>query len=212
MLQLKQVIKKYGARRIQFRDYQFEKGGQHAIIGASGSGKTTFLHLVAGLLRSDEGEISWNEKSYHSFSQNDFDEFRSQTIGIIFQRPHLIRTLNVLDNLRLAAFLSKNEVDDQWLPDLLEKLGLAGKENQSVTTLSQGESQRLAIARAVVHRPELLLADEPTASLDDQNCDRVLQLLTQVAEETGATLIITTHDQRVKKIIDNTIELIHEPI
>jgi putative ABC transport system ATP-binding protein len=133
------------------------------------------------------------------------DLFRGQHIGIVFQKPHLIAALNVKQNLELAHFFSKKK--GQNLDQLLVDLGIEKKANASVLTLSEGEAQRVSIARALANSPQLLLADEPTSSLDDENTEKVIQLLKTQASKIGAALIIVTHDQRVKAHVSQFIEV-----
>jgi putative ABC transport system ATP-binding protein len=138
-------------------------------------------------------------------SGQSLDLFRGQHIGIVFQKPHLISALTVKENLELVHFFSKKK--GQNLDQLLRDLGIHDKGNASVLTLSEGEAQRVSIARALANSPQLILADEPTSSLDDENTEKVIQLLKTQASKIGAALIIVTHDQRVKAHIPQFIEV-----
>jgi putative ABC transport system ATP-binding protein len=133
------------------------------------------------------------------------DLFRGQHIGIVFQKPHLIAALTVKQNLELAQFLSKKKGPSPL--SLLQDLGIASKASAAVGTLSEGEAQRVSIARALVNTPKLILADEPTSSLDDEHAQRVVTLLKSEAAKIGAALVIVTHDQRVKSEVSQVLEL-----
>ena len=126
------------------------------------------------------------------------DLFRGQQMGIIFQALHLIGTLNITENLLLAQYLARQKQDRQHIQHLLEQLQIQHRQFALPNDLSQGEAQRVAIARAIINRPVLLLADEPTASLDDQNAEQVLTLIQQLAQEAGSTLLVISHDARIK--------------
>lgn len=175
------------------------------ILGKSGSGKTTLLNLLAGLLSPAKGEIKLDGVVLSSLSGQALDLFRGKNIGIVFQKPHLIAALSVRQNLELVHFFSKKK--GQGITSLLSELGILGKADSSVLTLSEGEAQRVSIARALANSPKLILADEPTSSLDDENTEKVIQLLKFQAAKIGAALIIVTHDQRVKNHISNFIEV-----
>ena len=195
-----------GQRAITFPDVQVNAGDSLLILGKSGSGKTTLLNLLAGLLQPMHGEVILDGVNLSSMSGQKMDLFRGKNIGIVFQKPHLIAALNVRQNLGLAHFFSKKEGQD--ISQLLADLGIKDKENSSVLTLSEGEAQRVSIARALANSPKLILADEPTSSLDDENTEKVIQLLKAQAAKIGAALIIVTHDQRVKNHISNFIEVL----
>ena len=176
------------------------------ILGASGVGKTTFLHLLSGLLKPLEGEIDLIGTPISKFTMSEMDRFRGKNIGIVFQKPHFINSLTVKENLQLAQYISK-KIDKTRISSLLESLGIEDKANKKTLNLSQGEKQRVAIALAIVNSPKLILADEPTSSLDDLNCDKVINLLKNQAAKYKAKLIIITHDYRLKKHFKNTLSL-----
>ncbi|MEL6133926.1 MAG: ATP-binding cassette domain-containing protein, partial [Bacteroidota bacterium] len=137
----------------------------------------------------------------------DLDHFRGRNIGIIFQQAHFVAALTVKENLQLAQKLSGNVIDHDRIIDMLTRLGIANKAHQSTYRLSLGEQQRVAIARALINRPKLLLADEPTSSLDDFHTQEVISLLEEQAHAAGAALIIVTHDNRLKEHFSNSVEL-----
>lgn len=194
-----------GQQAIHFPDIQLSSGKSLLILGKSGSGKTTLLNLLGGLAQPATGEIIFDKVSLSDLKGQKLDLFRGQHIGIVFQKPHLITALTVFENLQLANFFSKKK--NAQLMQLLKDLGLADKSKSSVLTLSEGEAQRVSIARALANQPKLILADEPTSSLDDDSTQKVIDLLKEQAEKIGAGLIIVTHDQRVKNHISNFIEV-----
>lgn len=194
-----------GQRAITFPDVEVNSEESLLILGKSGSGKTTLLNLLAGLLQPNQGEVILDGVNLSSFSGQELDLFRGKNIGIVFQKPHLIAALSVRQNLELAHFFSKKK--GQNISQLLSDLGISHKSNASVLTLSEGEAQRVSIARALATSPKLILADEPTSSLDDENTDKVIKLLKSQAAKIGAALVIVTHDQRVKNHVSNFIEV-----
>ena len=208
MIQLSNVSYSYNTSSvINFPDLKVERGEHCLLLGESGSGKTTLLHLIGGILSGYKGSISLDEVELSSLSESARDKFRGQKVGFIFQRSHLIQALSVEKNLMMAPYLSGLPIEKQNIQSLLVDLGLDDKHDRKVTELSQGQAQRVAIARAIVNHPSLILADEPTSSLDDQNCDRVIHLLMKMAAKNNSTLIVATHDQRLKSKIERTIAL-----
>ena len=207
MLELKNLKFSYGEIPIQYPDWTVESCGQALILGTSGSGKTTLLHLICGLLTPADGSVIINEQSLADFSQRKLDQFRGKNIGIVFQRPHLVKSLSVLENLRLAVQLSGKKVEKSKYDHVLSSLGIEELRSRKIHQLSEGQAQRASIARAVIHDPVLLVADEPTASLDDLNCELVLNLLKNQAKEHNSMLIVATHDQRIKSAFSNQLEL-----
>ena len=176
------------------------------ILGASGVGKTTFLHLLSGLLKPMNGEIDLLGTKISNLKMSEMDRFRGKNIGIVFQKPHFINSLTVKENLQLAQYISKKS-DKNRIQSLLESLGIEDKANKKTQNLSQGEKQRVSIALAIVNSPKLILADEPTSSLDDLNCNKVINILKNQASKYKAKLIIITHDYRLKKHFKNTLSL-----
>jgi len=196
-----------GSQVLRFPDFVLKPGEHGLLLGQSGSGKTTLLHLLGGLLRGYGGSLSVDGTELASLSETALDRFRGQHIGFIFQKNHLITALTVEKNLLLAPYLSGTELEPGRVAEVLGGLGLAEKRGSKVTALSHGQAQRVAIARAVLNKPSLLFADEPTSALDDANCDRVIRLLLDVASQNGSTLLVATHDQRVKDKIQKQIIL-----
>ncbi len=208
MVCLNNVVHKYDENNvIELPDIDL-KSGEHLVVhGLSGSGKSTLLHIAAGLLRPTTGMVKIDETEIYLMKENKRDLFRGRNIGVIFQQMHLIDSLTVVDNIRLAQYLAGLNKDDYKTDQVLRQLKIADKRQAYVDQISQGEKQRVAIARAVINDPRVLLADEPTSSLDDERSEEVIQLLKSQAEKNKATLIITTHDKRVKDHFTNNLEI-----
>lgn len=208
MLSVKGVRQRYGAREILALERFEAAAGEHwLVLGASGSGKTTLLNLAAGLLRPSEGEIEAGGQVLGKLQGAALDRWRGRNVGFVPQKLHLVQSLSVLENLLLAPFLASLPSGKSRALGLLENLSLQDRANARPHQLSHGQAQRVAIARAVMNRPKLLLADEPTANLDDANCLVSLDLLHDQAKECGATLIVATHDQRAKVRFEKRLEL-----
>ena len=187
----------YGDRNISFPDLKLNSGESLLVIGKSGSGKTSFLNLIGGLITPRSGLVEINGQNIGLLSSNKLDQFRGANIGFVFQTPHFVKALNVEDNLKLTQFLSGNK-DHKHISHLLNKVGLTDRKNDQLMQLSEGEKQRISIIRALINKPKIILADEPTSALDDISCNRVINLLKELSKENNAILIIVTHDQRLK--------------
>jgi ABC-type lipoprotein export system ATPase subunit len=196
-----------GTQVLGVEAWRAEQGAQWLVIGPSGSGKTTLLHILAGILRPTAGSVGVAGQALTVLRARELDRFRGQHIGIVLQRLHLIPSLRVMDNLLLAQYLAGLPQDRARVREVLGALDLAGKETAYPHELSFGQAQRVAIARAVVNRPKLLLADEPTSNLDDARCRQALELLLAMAQACEATLVIATHDQRIRARIPRHFEL-----
>jgi putative ABC transport system ATP-binding protein len=208
VLRIDSLDHRYGGRSVLSVARWHADAGEHwLLLGPSGCGKTTLLHIVAGLLRPSAGTVVVDGQSLGALKPAEMDRFRARRIGIVLQKLYLMKTLSVLDNLLLAQYLAGLPQDPTRAMGLLAGLGLADKAAAAPRALSQGQAQRVAIARAVINRPALLLADEPTANLDDGACDQVLDTLFAQADAVGATLLIATHDRRVKARIGRVLEL-----
>lgn len=190
----------------KFQDIDLKSNENLLIIGNSGVGKTTLMHLLAGLLKSNSGSIKLFDQELSQLSSHQLDRFRKNNIGIVFQRPHFVNSLTVKENLQLAQYIA-NKKDNNRIDSILKNLNIFDKSNKKTNQLSRGEKQRASIALAIVNSPKLILADEPTSSLDDANCSKVIELLKKQATDFGAQLIVITHDSRVKKHFKNSIEL-----
>jgi len=178
--------------------------GSHLIVsGPSGSGKSTLINLMSGLLRPTSGYISFEGKDYSKLTEKDIDEIRSENFGLIFQRLHLIKHLTVEQNILLGF----NKLKSPDIKELIEDIGLTSKRKQLAKNLSFGESQRVAIARGVINNPKIIFADEPTSSLDDINTKKVLELISVQAKKNKSSIVISSHDERVKKFFKNISEI-----
>ena len=182
-----------------FPNITLDKREHLLVLGESGIGKTTMIQLLAGLLTAHSGELLING--------TDITKLNSTQLGMVFQKPYFVRNISVLENLLLSLYLSKNKLDEKKALHLLDQIGLADKKNHQPNQLSQGEQQRMSIALAVLKNPDLILADEPTSSLDDTNCYKIAQLLEEQAQSTNAQLIIITHDSRLKTHFNKSITL-----
>ncbi len=195
------------ANSFSFPDIQCGEGEKWLVLGQSGCGKTTLLHLLGGLLKPKQGDVIVGKTTINKLSNAELDKFRGKHIGIIFQRPHFIRALTVGENLQLAQKLAGIPQNKTRIETLLNRLNIRNKINSKPHNLSQGEQQRVSIARALVNGPDLILADEPTSALDDKNTHEVIKLLENQAEEENATLVIVTHDSRLKEYFKKQILL-----
>ncbi len=197
-LEIKNLIQRFGDRTVLDLPAWSVPPARHSLVlGASGSGKSTLLHAIAGLLGPSEGHIAVDGKKLSELGSQDLDAFRGRHLGIVLQNLHLISALSIRDNLKLAQSLAGRAADPERVDRLLDQVGLSSLARRKPETISHGERQRAAIARALVNCPTLLLADEPTSALDDENAHKVMQLLMQQATTSGATLIVATHDRRI---------------
>ena len=195
-----------GKKYFDFPDINLDSGENLLIIGNSGIGKTTLLHLLAGILKPESGSINISGTDISKFSDTELDKFRGDNIGIVFQKPHFISSLTINENLKLAKYLSPCKTSGD-AKKILESLNIKDKYQQKPNQLSEGEKQRASIALALINSPSLILADEPTSSLDDFNCDNVIKLLKKQAKDHKAQLIVITHDARLKKHFKNNLNL-----
>lgn len=208
MLSLTSVYHQYpNGPAISLPDLRLNRGEQLLVLGPSGSGKSTLLHVLAGILKPTRGEYTLEGKDVYTLSQSVLDAFRGQQIGLVFQRPHLMDVLNVEENLLLANYMAGNAQQPKRARDLLDRLEVSDKRHTRISELSEGQKQRVSIARALMNEPALLLADEPTSALDDERAEVVTELLISLTREQKAALIISTHDQRIRSKISNVVEL-----
>jgi len=205
MLEINQVRKEYRdvlqtITAVAVDHLMIQTGEQVALVGPSGSGKTTLLHLISGLLTPTVGEIKFNDIVLSSMPETWRDTWRAKAVGYVFQKLNLLPSLTVLDNLLVAmsfANVIPKKDQRQWASQLLDQVGLSDKLGKFPYQLSMGEQQRVAAARAVINKPSLILADEPTASLDQDNGLLVLDMLRQFAKESGSILVVSTHDRQI---------------
>lgn len=199
MFEIRQLTHHYdGSEVLHVDTWAAAQGEQWLLLGPSGSGKSTLLHILAGILRPAAGTAGVAGQNLSALPAAALDRFRGRNIGIVLQRLHLLPSLTVAGNVQLAQYLAGLPQDAARVQEVLAGLDLADKADARPHALSHGQAQRAAIARAVVNRPRLLLADEPTSNLDDSRCAQALDLLLAQAAACGATLVIATHDQRVK--------------
>jgi ABC-type lipoprotein export system ATPase subunit len=191
-----------------FPDLYCEAGSTLLITGDSGKGKTTYLHILAGLLQPKAGEIIINKTDLVSLSEKATDAFRGKNIGVVFQKSYFIAALTVLENLEMASWLATGKKHSKRAKKLLTQLGIENQAAKLPSQLSIGQQQRVIIARALMNEPKVLLADEPTSSLDDKNAEKVIDLLTSLSKEYKAALLIVTHDNRIKEKFINKITLV----
>ncbi|HAO48601.1 MAG TPA: ABC transporter ATP-binding protein [Runella sp.] len=194
-------------KRFTFPDITCADREALLILGQSGRGKTTLLHLMALLLRPEGGSVMIGDKDITPLSVAEAAAVRASQIGIIYQKPHFVSSLSVLENVLLPNYLAQKFQDKNRARALAEELGFAEHLSKKTHQLSQGEQQRVSIARALMNNPAVILADEPTSSLDDDNCDKVITLLKNQSEQIGASLVVVTHDQRLKDVVANQVKL-----
>ena len=194
-------------RVLDLESWRVEAGEHCLVVGPSGSGKSTLLHLLAGLALPRAGVVRIAGQNLAELSPSARDQFRGRSVGLLLQSFHLLDTLNVFDNVRLARRLASLPEDRERCREVLEALGVAELARARPSTLSHGQAQRVALARAVVNRPGLVLADEPTSSLDDESCERVAALIEAEAGRHGATLVVATHDSRLRSRFERRLSL-----
>ena len=185
---------------------RFGERGMVFILGKSGSGKSTLLHILGGLDDADAGYLEIDGKTTQAFSRKDFDDYRNEYVGFVFQEYNLLPTFTVRENLSIALELQGKSASEEQIAAALAKVGLAGMEKRKPTELSGGQRQRVAIARAMIKEPEMALADEPTGALDEETGQSVLKLLKQLSEE--KLVIVVSHDRDfAERFGDRIIEL-----
>jgi putative ABC transport system ATP-binding protein len=208
MITVRGLAHRYDSTEVlRLPEWKVAQGERWLVLGPSGCGKTTLLHVLAGLIRPSEGEVVVSETDLRKLDGAQLDRWRGSTVGIVLQALHLVRHLSVRDNLRLAQYMARAPQDNARIAETLGALGIADKAARRPADLSEGERQRVAIARGVVNRPKLLLADEPTANLDDAAAARAADLLVEQAARHGATLVVATHDARVKQHFEKRLDL-----
>lgn len=212
ILMVDNLVKYYGkgenqVRAVDHTSLRIERGKFTAIVGRSGSGKSTLLHLIGGLDRPDEGKVWIEGKDIFSLKDDSLAQFRRKKIGFIFQDYNLIPSLNVWENVVLPLGLDNRKVNEEDVELVLQKIGLQGKKDAMPNALSGGQKQRTAIARALVTRPAIILADEPTGNLDSQTELEVISLLKSSVTDFGQTLVMITHDETIAQMADRIIEI-----
>lgn len=208
MIEIKNVQYKYHESDIiSFPDISIKQGEQWLLKGKSGSGKTTLIHLMAGILSPAHGTISIDGCELGNLNQAGLDSYRAETVGLIFQKNLFIKSLNMLQNLLLPQDCAGGNKDKKHISQLIDDLEIAHLAKKKPSQLSQGELQRFSIARSLVNKPKLVIADEPTSSLDAENCELFINLISKNCEQNEATLLIATHDARVETHFKHIIRL-----
>ena len=212
LLKCEQVTKRYGTGEnavtaVREVNLTLERGEFAAVMGASGSGKSTLLHMIGGVDRPDSGNIWIEGTDIAAMGRREAAVFRRRKVGLIYQFYNLIPTLTVEKNIALPMLLDKRKPEAAWMEELMESLGLTEKRHALPSQLSGGQQQRTAIARALLYRPAILLADEPTGSLDRKNAREVSDLLKQANRERKQTILLITHDEKTALEADRIITM-----
>lgn len=189
-------------------NFEMEKGDLVAIIGDSGSGKSTLLHLLAGVDKPTSGDIFIQDKNITKFNKDEMTIFRRRNIGVVYQFFNLIPNINVRKNILLPLLLDNKKVDEEYLKEILSILGIEGKLDRYPKQLSGGEQQRVAIARSLITRPAIILADEPTGNLDRKNSEEITGLFRLVNKRLNSTIMIITHDEKVANACDKVYKMV----
>lgn len=183
------------------------KGEFVAIVGASGSGKSTLLHMLGGLDRPTSGKVIIDGENIYDYKEEKLAIFRRRKIGFIFQSFNLIPVLDVEENIALPALMDNDKVDKKYLDEIIEVLGLTDRKTHLPSELSGGQQQRVSIGRALLNKPAIIFADEPTGNLDSKNSREVIELLKFTAKKYNQTLIVITHDVNIAALADRTITI-----
>ena len=211
MLSIKNLCKSYRYAEVrqevlQQLEFEMEAASSVALLGESGSGKSTLLHLIAGLDRPDSGEILFAGNRIHSDSESSLAALRRSQLSLVFQQFHLISTLSILDNIRFQAALCRR-FDSHYETELIDRLGLDDQLDKYPHQLSRGQQQRVAIARSLLHKPRLVLADEPTGNLDEKSSLEVMGLFSDLVKQAGSSLLMVTHSQAMAGFMDRRVWL-----
>ena len=212
ILQTENLTKYYGEEPLVVKaldgiTLQIEQGSFTAIVGTSGSGKSTLLHMLGGLDTPTGGSVVVDGQSLGKMNRSELTIFRRRKIGFIFQNYNLIPNLNIYDNIVLPVELDGRSVDRQYLDNIVSVLGLEGKLERKPNKLSGGQQQRAAIARALITKPALILADEPTGNLDSRTSQEVVGLLQATGRKFHQTIVMITHNDEIAQIADRTIRI-----
>ncbi|MBE0425609.1 MAG: ABC transporter ATP-binding protein [Nitrospirae bacterium] len=212
MIKLEDVEKYYGNNRVlKGINLEVRRGDFVSVMGSSGSGKSTLLNLIGGMDRPEKGRIFVDGSEISAYNDEQLTLYRREKVGFIFQFFNLLPNITVFENIAMPLLLNGSD-DEKKVFEFIKRVGLEGKENEYPYKVSGGEQQRVAIARALIHEPEIILADEPTGSLDSETGKMIMDLITQLAEEKGKTVILVTHEsyiaeyaQRIVRIKDGII-------
>ncbi len=190
-------------------DFELKKGEFVSLLGASGSGKSTFLHMLASMDEPDEGNITLNGKKYSDLTKKDFAKLRNQEVGFVFQFHHLLPDFTVMENIILPALIAKKGHDEAkaYAQELISFMGISDLEDRRPQQISGGEQQRAAIARALINKPVLVLADEPSGNLDSDNTQIVQELFSKINKELDQAIIMATHNEELAQSADRIIRI-----
>ena len=210
LLQTVDLCKYYGkgeneVKAVQHANLDIQKGEFVAIVGKSGSGKSTLLHMLGGLDTPTSGKVLIRGKDIFSYKDDALAVFRRRKIGFIFQSFNLVSSINVWENIVLPIGLDGRKVDQEYVMDIIRRIGMEDRLHALPNTLSGGQQQRVAIARALASRPAIILADEPTGNLDSRTEIEVVNLLKNCVTEYGQTLVMITHDESIAQMADRMI-------
>ena len=186
---------------------QFEQGEFCAITGPSGSGKSTFLHLISSLEKATDGEVLYNGKKLSKYNDNQLSVLRRRRFGFVFQAYNLVAELTGYENIILPVMIDKKKPDEDYINNLIDVLGIKDRLEHLPSTMSGGQQQRFALARALANKPSILFADEPTGNLDGKSGKEVISLLKYVSREFGITLILVTHDIHIAEQADRILSI-----
>lgn len=194
---------------LQGMNLEIEKGSITSIIGSSGSGKSTLLHILGGLDKANSGEVLWEGHNISDYKSDELADFRNHYIGFVFQFHHLLPEFTSLENVAMPALIAGTTSAQAYrrAEELLGMFGVEGRKGHRPTQLSGGEQQRVSMARALMNQPRLILADEPTGNLDQQNTDIILDLLFELREATGVSVLLITHEKEIAQRSDHILEL-----
>jgi putative ABC transport system ATP-binding protein len=188
---------------LKFSDWKVKKGEHWLISGTSGSGKTTLLLILAGLLKPVNGKVFVNDKDLYQLSEAKRDIFRGSKIGFVFQKPYFFDHLNVWENLSVAIYFTGKKANNALIESTLKNLNILEHKDKKPGQLSFGQQQRLAVARAMINEPEIIIADEPTSGLDDTHFKMVADMIFTEAAKKNAVLLVASHDHRLKSMFGN---------
>ena len=214
IVEIKNLSKKYSNSRnvevmaLRHVNLNIEKGRFVAIVGPSGSGKSTLLHLIGGLDTATEGSIKVDGSDIVKFSENEMSEFHRKKIGFVFQKFNLLPMLNVRENIVLPLTLGGDPVDNEYIDELIQFLGLKQREKHLPGELSGGQQQRVSIGRALATKAEVLLADEPTGNLDQNTSYEIMEYFRNLNKKYGKTIIMITHDMNLAQNADDIIQIV----
>ena len=188
---------------------EVQKGSITSIVGSSGSGKSTLLHIVGGLDKADSGTVLWGDKNLATMSSDELAAFRNKNVGFVFQFHHLLPEFTALENVSMPALIAGLSLEEASARanDLLERFGVSDRRNHRPTQLSGGEQQRVSMARAVMNKPALILADEPTGNLDEKNTNIILDMLFELRDEYNTSVLLITHEEEIAQRSDTILEI-----